>query len=133
MFVIPQGAEALIEEVREAAAPHVAFLREMILIDPDSSVTKQQLYAGYRRWCEENGHQACAENIFASRVRTAVPTLCEFKPHGQSRCWDGICFRRDDDPDDAPNPVDHLDVPVVAGQRSPRSSISASMVSNVFH
>jgi putative DNA primase/helicase len=132
-FVIPQDAEALIEEVREAAAPHVAFLRERVLLDPDAILTKQQLYLGFRRWCEENGHHACAENIFASRIRMTVPSLREVKPHGQSRCWVGICFRHDDDPDNAPNPVDHADLALVSAPRSPRSSIGASMISNVFH
>jgi putative DNA primase/helicase len=132
-FVIPKDAEPLIEEVREAAAPHVAFLRERVLLDAEASVTKQQLYLEFRRWCEDNGHHACAENIFASRIRMTTPSIREVKPHGQSRCWVGICFRRDDDPDSAPNPVDHAEFALMPRPTSPRSNISASILSNVFH
>ncbi len=103
-FVIPVTATEVLDEVAEAAAPHLGFIRERLVRDPDAELTKQQLYSEFRKWCAENGHQACAENIFAQRIRMAVPDLKECHPRGQPRCWRGIWVRREGD--NSPSPLD---------------------------
>jgi putative DNA primase/helicase len=111
-FIVPDASLALIDEVADAASPHLAFIRERLIRDPDCSVDKQKLYDRYRGWCADNGHQPCAANTFGRHLKTAIPWLKEHKPHGQPRQWFGIWWRRDDD--DSPSPLDAPRPPMAA-------------------
>lgn len=105
-FIVPETAKSIIQDVADAASPHLAFIRERLVRDPDCTIDKQILYDGYRKWCGDNGHQPSANTHFSRNLKMAIPWLKECHPHGQSRQWVGIWWRRDDD--DSPSPLDPI-------------------------
>jgi putative DNA primase/helicase len=75
-FIQPQSGEAMIEELEDLASPTGAFLKDCCRVDVGASVMTGELYAAWRRWCQDHGRDHPGdEGAFGKNLRSALPQL----------------------------------------------------------
>jgi putative DNA primase/helicase len=79
-FTVPQSSRESVVEMMDLASPVSAFVREMCVLDANATVTRDDLYAAWRQWCEENGHRVTAKATFGRDLRAVVPGLKQTHP-----------------------------------------------------
>jgi putative DNA primase/helicase len=79
---VPAADEAVIA-MRDLASPVAAFVRDRCEIGPDNEIGVDDLYAAYKRWAEDNGHQRMAKHVFGRDLRAAVPSVRVERPWGE--------------------------------------------------
>src|SRR5205823_928248 len=57
-FLQPASAMAAIQQIEDLASPVSAFVRERCIIRSGHRVPVEQLYAAWKRWCEQEGRNA---------------------------------------------------------------------------
>jgi putative DNA primase/helicase len=88
-FTTPQSSEAAIVALQDLISPVSAFVRDMCERGPHQSAKVSDLFDGWRRWCETNGHPPGSLQTFGRDLRTVV-RIQSFQPHGQGRWYRGI-------------------------------------------
>jgi putative DNA primase/helicase len=72
----PESAAGLMAQMQESASPVGTFVRDECRRDPEETVSRADLYAAYREWCEEHGHKRVLDEAgFGRDLRAAVPEL----------------------------------------------------------
>lgn len=64
------------------------FLEDCCALEPTARVTKQELRAAYRAWCEANNQDVATQSAFKSRL--IERGITEDRIHGGTRVWRGI-------------------------------------------
>jgi putative DNA primase/helicase len=105
-FKQPSSASNAIEQLEELGSPITAFLREMCMIVPGSSIPVEDLYAAYRRWCEAAGRdRPGSAQTFGRDLHAVCPGLRVSQPRGpdgrQHRRYEGVDLTRTDTHGDA--------------------------------
>jgi P4 family phage/plasmid primase-like protien len=72
-FIEPEICREAIEEYRRETNPARTFLLEEYQVSPGAEVNSLQLYAAYRRWCEERGHHPLSHGHFGKELRRVYP------------------------------------------------------------
>ena len=84
------------DDIRELNSPIHAFISEWCdRSDPEARIIRKELFAGYQRWCKEQGRDhPGSEQQFGQRLSAAYPSLRSIRPrstHGdRSRFYVGI-------------------------------------------
>jgi putative DNA primase/helicase len=77
-FIQPHGADELVSELADLTSPAGAFVRECCHVGPEYEVSRSELYARYREWCEEKGQKYVEDDRgFGRNLRAAVPNLSD--------------------------------------------------------
>jgi putative DNA primase/helicase len=74
-FTVPRSSEDAASLMLDLASPMSAFVRERCVRDPQAEVYRDDLYAAWRGWAEDNGHQAGAKSTFGRNLRAVVPEV----------------------------------------------------------
>ena len=74
------SAEEAITTMRDLASPVAAFVREQCKIGSDLSIPVDEIYAGYKKWAEDNGHPRATKHTFGRDLRAAVPRISMKRP-----------------------------------------------------
>jgi putative DNA primase/helicase len=99
-FAQPAASADALRDMEDLASPVAAFVRERCAVGPGRRAWVDELYAGWRRWCEEDGrHGASTKQTFGRDLVAAVPGLSCRRNHGAGRFYDGIALA---DPGAAP-------------------------------
>jgi putative DNA primase/helicase len=76
--------------MQDLVSPISAFVRDECERAPDYDVEAKVLYAAWTDWCEANGHRRTSSPVFGRDLRSVMPRLRTFQPHGRSRRYAGI-------------------------------------------
>jgi putative DNA primase/helicase len=90
------SADEAITTMRDLASPVAAFAREKCEIGADKEVAVDVLYAAYKVWAEDNGHQKATKQSFGRDLRAAVPAVRKTRPRdetGRPHVYTGIALR----------------------------------------
>jgi putative DNA primase/helicase len=91
-FVQPQSGRELADEMADLASPVAMFVRERCIVGPQYACPVDDVYAEWRKWCEENGRdKPGTKQTFGRDLRAALPSLRD----GQRRD-EGSRYRRYD-------------------------------------
>jgi putative DNA primase/helicase len=74
-FIIPQSSIDSMTLIKDLASPTSAFVREMCTVAPSMWCAKKVLYAAYKLWCDDNGHNALQVNVFGRDLYAVLPQL----------------------------------------------------------
>jgi putative DNA primase/helicase len=109
-FTVPDSSEDAANLMMDLASPMSAFVRDCCVRTPDPSaippdenivrVSRDALYAAWKSWADENGHQAGSKSTFGRNLRAVVPDLKSGHPwiNGvRVWCYEGIRLRNEDD------------------------------------
>lgn len=84
------------DDLRELNSPIHAFVAEWCdRTDPEASIVRKELFAGYQRWCKEQGRDhPGTEQQFGQRLSAAYPAIRSTRPRidnpGRARIYHGI-------------------------------------------
>jgi P4 family phage/plasmid primase-like protien len=80
-FLEPSTSAELAQELRDLASPAHAFVCEHCVIGPQYETPIKELYAAWKRWCEENGkREPGTKQSFGRDLRAVLPNLEEKQP-----------------------------------------------------
>jgi len=74
-FTVPASSRDAAALMMDLASPVSAFVRDRCDRGPDLSVTVDDLYAAWKSWAIDNGHQPGAKSTFGRNLRASVPNL----------------------------------------------------------
>ena len=74
-FVVPESSKSLINEMTDIASPVTAFVDEHCILDPDETVTKDELFRKWKDWCEGNNERAGTRSLFGRKLLEAFPNM----------------------------------------------------------
>jgi putative DNA primase/helicase len=89
-FTVPKASDDAIRDLQVLVSPISAFVGDFCDRGRDKTVKAQDLYAAWRQDCEDNGHRATASSVFGRDLRSVMPTLRHYQPHGQPRQHVGL-------------------------------------------
>ncbi len=89
-FTRVTSSEDSIRQMQDLVSPISAFVRDTCERAPDYDVEAKALYGAWTDWCEINGHRRTSSPVFGRDLRSVMPGLRTFQPHGQSRRYVGI-------------------------------------------
>ena len=79
-FVEPSIAESYKTTYDRLASPLSAFIEDRCEVEQGSSVATTALFSAWRRWCEENGHEAGADATFGKNLLSYNPNIRRIRP-----------------------------------------------------
>ena len=87
-FTEPQSSRDSAALMMDMVSPASAFVRECCVRTPNAWVTRDDLYAAWKNWCENNGHQSGAKSTFGRDLRAVVPEVRSSQPRiGEKQVW----------------------------------------------
>ena len=93
-FVQPASATDLLAELHDISSPISEFIRDCCIVGQANNVSRAELYARYREWCDGKGRNHLEDEVgFGRNLRAAIPTLGDSQPrvNGQRiRFYEGI-------------------------------------------
>jgi putative DNA primase/helicase len=96
-FVQPEDGRDLLGELDDLASPVGAFVRERCRVGPGYRVAVADLFAEWKRFCDERGRkEPGTEQVFGRDLLAAVPTLRRVRPRDEKdryRAYEGIGLR----------------------------------------
>ena len=96
-FVQPDDGRDLLGELDDLASPVGAFVRERCRVGPGCRAAVADLFAAWKRFCEDRGRkEAGTEAMFGRDLLAAVPTLRRVRPRDgedRYRAYEGIGLR----------------------------------------
>lgn len=97
-FAPPASSGEAVRELEDLASPIGAFVRDRCQVGPAEHETAVQMFAGWKSWCDDNGHDRPGSvQTFGRDLRAAVPGLrisqprVEVGPRGRE--YQGIALR----------------------------------------
>jgi putative DNA primase/helicase len=69
-FIIPEGARSIFDQM---VPPIARFVDERCKLEPGATVSEQALFADWRRWCQEEGHQAGSKHHLLAELTSRYP------------------------------------------------------------
>jgi putative DNA primase/helicase len=84
-FEQPPSSQAAIQQLADLASPVSSFLRDRCEIGTACEVEKDELYAAWKQWCEEEGRGPGTKAIFVRDLRAAVPGLTPRKLRAEDK------------------------------------------------
>ena len=79
-FCQPISASGLISQMEDLGSPISAFLRDCCQLGPRLSVPVKDLYAAWKKWCEEQGQAAGSAQTLGRDLHTVIPDLITTMP-----------------------------------------------------
>jgi putative DNA primase/helicase len=88
-FVQPASSAEALQQLEDLASPVGAFVRDRCRVDDAASVAVDDLWRGWRSWCDDQGAKPGTKNMLGRDLRAAVPRVKKERPRedGQRRWW----------------------------------------------
>jgi putative DNA primase/helicase len=74
------SADEAIVALRDLASPVAAFVREQCDLAPANVIGRNELYAAYKTWAEDNGYPKASQATFGRDLHAAVPSVRNQRP-----------------------------------------------------
>jgi putative DNA primase/helicase len=93
----PEKVSAATEAYRQEMDIIGAFLKDRCLVHKDAKVSAGQLYAAYKKWCDDNGERPLTQQKLGGALGDR-----NFRPYrtGRARSWLGLALRDTSDGSD---------------------------------
>jgi putative DNA primase/helicase len=86
-FIIPASTQGMLDELKDLTAPTRAFVRAYCVTGPDESCRKDDLYAAWRQWCQDNGRRESGPKAsFCAELYEALPEINSSRPRNGIDC-----------------------------------------------
>jgi putative DNA primase/helicase len=95
-----EAADEAITTMQDLASPVGAFVRERCKLEGNAEIATDDLYAGYKTWCELSEYPKSPKAHFGRDLRAACPSVRKRRPRdGKERhsVYAGIRLRREDE------------------------------------
>jgi putative DNA primase/helicase len=93
-FVQPRGVEDAVRELEDLSSPVGAFVREHCDVGPGYRVTVDDLYASWRRWCEQEGRNTVTpKQTFGRDLAAVVPGVVRRRGTGQVPFYESVALK----------------------------------------
>jgi putative DNA primase/helicase len=93
-FVQPQAVREAVQEMEDLASPVLAFVRDCCEVGPSRRTWVDEMYQGWKRWCESDGRNTItSKQVFGRDLSAAVPGVICRRHSVQGRFYDGIALR----------------------------------------
>jgi putative DNA primase/helicase len=93
-FVQPKAVCDAVQEMEDLASPVLAFVRDCCEVGPGRRTWIDEMYQGWKRWCEEDGRNTItSRQVFGRDLSAAVPGVICRRHSVQGRFYDGIALR----------------------------------------
>ncbi|PND54443.1 NTP-binding protein [Mycobacterium sp. ENV421] len=79
-FTVPTSSGAATTMLMDLASPTSAFVRDCCTLGHNVSVERDRLYAAWKRWCDDNGHEPGSQATFGRNLAAVVPDLGATQP-----------------------------------------------------
>lgn len=79
-FTRPSSGEAVIQEFARLSSPVHAFIEDHCVVQADAQVKTSDLYDAYKKWCDDDGHQAVSNQRLGVQLRSLIPRLAQTQP-----------------------------------------------------
>jgi putative DNA primase/helicase len=93
-FIQPKSSDNIIDTLETLAAPVKAFIRDRCEVGPGKTVSVDELFSAWRKWCNNEGvKETGSKEWFGRNLHAAIPELIKTRPrHGekQVRMYQGI-------------------------------------------
>jgi putative DNA primase/helicase len=93
-FTVPASVSSMVEDLNDITSPIGQFVKERCQVHPEGRVSKEELYAEWRRWCESNGiREPKTANLFGRDLMACCPEIRNERPRtpeGRVQCYRGI-------------------------------------------
>jgi putative DNA primase/helicase len=99
-FVQPASSSPLVRQMEDLASPVGGFVRDCCVVGQGHRVAITDLYARWKRWCEEKGREPGNELVFGRDLRAAVPGIDDRQVRQGAARWrvyEGIDLAKDSD------------------------------------
>ena len=91
-FLQPESGQELLDDLQDLASPIGAFTRDCCIIGPEFEARIDDLFSGWRKWCEAHGRDRTGtRETFAKDLRAAFAQIQKRRP----RCGDLASDRRE--------------------------------------
>ena len=89
-------AEEIKEDYERKSNPVLAFVYDMLAVDPEGYLTKDETYSAFVSYCKDNKLPVVSKGRFGSLLPRYIPAKTTRKTIGteRPRCWEGICFKK---------------------------------------
>lgn len=93
-FLQPQAVADAVQEMEDLASPVLAFVRECCEIGAGRRTWVDEMYAAWKRWCENDGRNTVSNRqVFGRDLAAAVPGVTCRRHSVQGRFYEGIALR----------------------------------------
>ena len=93
-FVQPRNVEDAVRELEDLSSPVGAFVREHCDVGPGYRVTVDDLYASWKRWCEQEGrNRVTPKQTFGRDLAAVVPGVVRRRGTGQVPFYEGVALK----------------------------------------
>lgn len=103
-FIQPESANEIAAEMEDLASPVGAFVRERCITGSSFEVEVNDIFAGWKSWCESHGKKEPGTiETFGRDLRAVVPGLRKRRPRtefGRTHVYIGIKFKSNSDTED---------------------------------
>jgi putative DNA primase/helicase len=90
-FVQPSSVEDAIQELEDLASPVGAFVRERCVMGSGYRCNLDDVYAAYRRWCDDEGRQSIStKSTFSRDLLAAAPGVRTRRNQATGRFYEGL-------------------------------------------
>lgn len=94
----PEPVEAALEDYRRGANPFAEWLADRVILDKGARVTASELYADYKRWMEDQGHDRPMSQTTFGRALGDLQIILDGKNGDGKKMRRGARLRTFDDP-----------------------------------
>lgn len=93
-FMQPESAEDAVRDMEDLGSPVGAFVRERCTVGPGHRAWLDDLYRGWKAWCEQDGRTAVSnKQTFGRDLTAAVPGVKRRRGTGMVAFYEGIALR----------------------------------------
>ncbi|TWT30689.1 phage/plasmid primase, P4 family [Blastopirellula retiformator] len=86
-FTTSQVGSNAIEDYKLESNPARAYLFEVLVADENSDVESDEIYASYKKYCEQNGYKPFGNRIFFKEFNRAFPNTQRVRLSHEGRPW----------------------------------------------
>jgi putative DNA primase/helicase len=92
-FVQPEAGAEMLGELEDLTSSVGQFVRECCVVDGRAKVSRADIFAAWKLWCEAGNREPGGDGLFGRDLRAAVPTIRDTQPREDGeryRAYQGI-------------------------------------------
>lgn len=74
-FQLPAASEDLLKQFARLSSPVLGFIEDCCEVQSGTFEAVEFMWSAWKKWCQDNGHEAGSKNTFGSHLAAAVPGL----------------------------------------------------------
>lgn len=83
-FHIPAASAEVDEDVRRTASPHLVFIEERCVLDPNAKTSLEAVWLAWESWCREDGAEVGNKRWLTRKLKAVVPSIGTYRDQSVS-------------------------------------------------